>query len=61
MTPREICDKYFKIQADVYEWFGIDFDHFGRTTTDQHTKISQDIFLKLHKNGNFVLKTLKVI
>ncbi|CAG8799289.1 18190_t:CDS:2, partial [Cetraspora pellucida] len=26
------------------------FDYFGRTTTQQQTDISQDIFLKLYKN-----------
>ena len=29
MTPKEICDKYFKIHKEIYEWFDIDFDHFG--------------------------------
>lgn len=27
---QEICDKYFKIYKDVYEWFKIKFDYFGR-------------------------------
>lgn len=39
-TPAEICAKYYKIQKDVYDWFDIDFDIFGRTTTEKHTKIS---------------------
>ena len=32
-TPREICDFYHKIHAEVYQWFDIAFDHFGRTST----------------------------
>lgn len=51
VTPRELCDKYNKIHAEVYEWFQIGFDHFGRTTTQQQTDIAQDIYLKLEKNG----------
>ena len=51
MTPQEICDKFHKIHAEIYKWFDIGFDHFGRTSTEWQTKISQDIFLKLHKNG----------
>ncbi|KAF2491005.1 methionyl-tRNA synthetase [Lophium mytilinum] len=51
VTPQELCDKYYKIHSEVYEWFNISFDHFGRTPTQQQTDISQDIFLKLHKNG----------
>jgi len=34
-TPREICDYYHKIHKEIYEWFDIDFDHFGRTTTEK--------------------------
>ena len=54
VSPREICDKYHKIHKDIYEWFGIAFDYFGRTSRPIHTKITQDIFLKLHKNGHVV-------
>lgn len=50
-TPRAICDKYFKIHSEIYEWFNISFDKFGRTSTEEQTKITQDIFNKLHKNG----------
>lgn len=49
LTPKEICDKYNKLHRDVYEWFNISFDYFGRTTTEQQTKIAQDIFTKLHE------------
>lgn len=38
LTPREICDKYHAIHADIYRWFNISFDTFGRTTTPQQTK-----------------------
>ncbi|CAI2351889.1 unnamed protein product [Caenorhabditis sp. 36 PRJEB53466] len=38
------------IHKGIYEWFGIDFTHFGRTTTGQQTEICQDMFLKLHEN-----------
>lgn len=40
LTPKEICDKYFKLHDEVYKWFDINFDHFGRTTTPQQTKYS---------------------
>lgn len=38
LTPKEICDKYSLIHNDVYKWFNIEFDHFGRTSTPQQTK-----------------------
>lgn len=55
VTPREICDKYNKLHNQIYRWFNIDFDIFGRTTTDQQTKIAQDIFWKLYER-DFILK-----
>ncbi|OMP83678.1 Methionine--tRNA ligase, cytoplasmic [Diplodia seriata] len=57
LTPQELCDKYHKIHADVYKWFNIGFDKFGRTPTQQQTDIAQDIFMKLHKNGYLEEKT----
>ncbi|KAF6037367.1 MARS [Bugula neritina] len=51
LTPEEICEKYYRLHSDIYKWFNIDFDHFGRTTTSHQTKISQDIFWKVYKNG----------
>ncbi|MBS3069657.1 methionine--tRNA ligase [Candidatus Micrarchaeota archaeon] len=51
VSPKELCDKYYKIHKGIYEWFGISTDIFGRTTTPLHTKISQEIFLDLHRNG----------
>jgi methionyl-tRNA synthetase len=50
-TPKELCDEFHKKHKDVYDWFEIGFDYFGRTTTEQQTAIAQDIFTKLHKNN----------
>jgi methionyl-tRNA synthetase len=51
VTPEELCNKYNKIHKEVYDWFEIEFDHFGRTPTTQQTEIAQDIFTKLNQNG----------
>src|ERR1700761_8929515 len=51
VTPQELCDKYYKLHKEVYDWFEIAFDHFGRTPTQEQTDIAQDIFTKLHQNG----------
>eukprot|EP01111_Echinosteliopsis_oligospora_P003841 TRINITY_DN1602_c0_g2_i2.p1 TRINITY_DN1602_c0_g2~~TRINITY_DN1602_c0_g2_i2.p1 ORF type:complete len:774 (-),score=199.10 TRINITY_DN1602_c0_g2_i2:89-2410(-) len=50
-TPQQLCDKYFPIHAKIYDWFDIDFDKFGRTSTDAQTEVTQDIFKKLYENG----------
>ncbi|GBG92400.1 hypothetical protein CBR_g55333 [Chara braunii] len=47
VTPREICDKYYKIHAEIYEWFNISCDLFGRTSTAKQTEIAQSIFTTL--------------
>ncbi|AYV75888.1 MAG: methionyl-tRNA synthetase [Terrestrivirus sp.] len=51
MTCQEICDKYHKLHKMVYDWFNIDFDIFGRTTTETQTELTHEIFLELYKNG----------
>ncbi|XP_068123542.1 methionine--tRNA ligase, cytoplasmic isoform X2 [Hyperolius riggenbachi] len=55
LTPKQICDKYNEIHTSIYRWFNISFDYFGRTTTEQQTRIAQDIFNRLLERG-FLLK-----
>lgn len=50
-TPRELCDYYYKIHRDIYNWFGISFDIFGRTSSEQQTEVTQRLFLDLKENG----------
>ncbi|PLB34593.1 methionine--tRNA ligase MES1 [Aspergillus candidus] len=57
MSPEELCSKYNKIHQEVYEWFNIGFDHFGRTPTAKHTEISQALFKRLYDNGYLTEKT----
>lgn len=59
LTPKQICDKYYTIHKKIYEWFGCSFDCFGRTSTDTHTKLTQDIFLKLHKNKYITMQDVE--
>ncbi|CAG7906038.1 hypothetical protein BRARA_D00698 [Brassica rapa] len=50
-TPKEICDKYHAIHKEVYDWFDISFDKFGRTSTPEQTEVCQAIFKKLFENN----------
>ncbi|CAL5401704.1 unnamed protein product [Camellia sinensis] len=50
-TPKEICDKYHAIHKEVYKWFNISFDEFGRTSSPQQTEVCQAIFKKLLENN----------
>ena len=57
VTPRQLCDKYNKLHAEIYDWFEIGFDIFGRTSTEQQKKITQDIFRRLYENDFLVERT----
>lgn len=51
ISPKELCDRFYKVHREIYEWFGIQFDNFGRTSKDYQTRIVQDIFRKVHAAG----------
>ncbi|KAM6364797.1 methionine--tRNA ligase, cytoplasmic isoform 2-T2 [Pluvialis apricaria] len=59
LTPQEICNKYNAIHADIYRWFDISFDYFGRTTTPYQTTIAQDIFQRLLARGFLLQDTVE--
>ncbi|KAM6289134.1 LOW QUALITY PROTEIN: methionine--tRNA ligase, cytoplasmic [Aegotheles albertisi] len=59
LSPQQICDKYHAIHADIYQWFHISFDYFGRTTTPQQTAIAQDIFQRLLARGFLLQDTVE--
>lgn len=42
--------RYHSIHKEVYKWFDISFDEFGRTSTPQQTEVCQAIFHKLMEN-----------
>ncbi|MFT4261405.1 MAG: methionine--tRNA ligase [Candidatus Woesearchaeota archaeon] len=51
MTPKQVVDHYYKIHKEIYDWFGLEFDCFGRTSSEENHEIAQHLFLKLHENG----------
>ena len=57
ISPRELCDQFYAKHKDIYEWFSISFDHFGRTSDPLHHKITQDLFKKVKENGFITEKT----
>ncbi|KAJ3302582.1 putative methionine--tRNA ligase, cytoplasmic protein rar1 [Kappamyces sp. JEL0829] len=52
VSCQELCDKYNALHKQTYDWFQIDFDYFGRTTTPQQTTITQDIYNHLDEHGH---------
>jgi methionyl-tRNA synthetase len=54
LTTEELCNKYYKIHKEIYDWFECDFDCFGRTSSSANAEVTIDIFNKLYKNGFIV-------
>ena len=51
VSPKVIVDRYHELNKKTFEKLGITFDHYGRTSSDEHRKMAQDFFLKLLENG----------
>ena len=49
-SPQEHVDKYHKIITDTFNKFQIQFDHFSRTSKEEHHKLSQEFFTELYKS-----------
>ncbi len=60
MDVRAYCDKYHKIQEDIYRKWKLDFTYFGRTSSKENEKITQDIFMNIYKNGYIIEKEMTV-
>lgn len=53
-SPQDIVDKYHGIIADSFKGFGINFDIYGRTSSDIHAKNASAFFKKLYDEGKFI-------
>ncbi|MFY8136643.1 MAG: methionine--tRNA ligase [Flavobacteriales bacterium] len=56
-TPRQIVDHYHQLMGDAFNNFGISFDEYHRTSSPEHTEMSQNIFTKLLEKGSFEVET----
>jgi methionyl-tRNA synthetase len=50
-TPRETADRYNGFIVEDLQALGLSYDLFTRTTTSNHHRVTQEIFLGLLKNG----------
>ncbi|NUT97125.1 MAG: methionine--tRNA ligase [Saccharothrix sp.] len=57
LTERELADKYNRVIAEDLHGLGLSYDLFTRTTTGNHYKVVQDLFLALWNNGYVIPKT----
>ncbi|RKT52486.1 methionine--tRNA ligase [Saccharothrix australiensis] len=57
LTERELADKYNRVIAEDLHGLGLSYDLFTRTTTGNHYKVVQELFLALWRNGYVVPRT----
>ena len=57
IAPREFVDDNNAVIVEDLRRLGMTYDIFTRTTTANHYRVTQDLFLKLHENGYLVKKT----
>jgi methionyl-tRNA synthetase len=59
VSPAELCARFHELHKGIYEWFGIAFDKFGRTSTPQQTEIVQGLFKDLDAAGFIQEQTIE--
>ncbi|KAI5161565.1 methionyl-tRNA synthetase [Nematocida ausubeli] len=55
-TPAELCADNSKKHKEVYDWFQIECDVFGRTSCERHKEVTQKLFTEMWKNDGFIEK-----
>jgi len=58
LEPKELCDRLFKVHKKIYDWLGISYDNFSRTSTKINHELTKEIFLKLIKKKLIVKKKI---
>jgi len=57
ISPKEIVDKYHDLNKKSFEDFGINFDIYDRTSSEEHHQTAQEIFKELENKNSFTKKT----
>ena len=55
-TPQDIVDRYHKLIRDSFSGLGINFDIYGRTSSEVHREGAAEFFRKLYDEGKFVTR-----
>ncbi len=54
VPPREVFERYHLMFLETWQQLGVTFDLFTHTDTENHHRVAQDMFLRLHENGYLV-------
>jgi methionyl-tRNA synthetase len=58
VSPKALCDEFYAKHKSIYEWFGISFDIFGRTSAQEQHAIVTELFNKVLEHGFIEEKTI---
>lgn len=61
MDVRAYCDEQHEIQKKIYENLDLSFDHFGRSSSQQNHRITQELCDALEENGFIEERTTKQV
>src|SRR3979490_1166527 len=59
LTPQQTVDKYTRQIGEDLRGLGLTYDLFTRTTTGNHSEVTQQMFLAMNRNGKMVPRTTK--
>jgi methionyl-tRNA synthetase len=59
LSPLEVVTKYHAKDLELFKAYDLSYNLYTKTTTENHKKVTQDIFLKLLNNGYIVKDVMK--
>ena len=59
-SPEEVASQYHEEFLECWERMGISFDCYTSTGTDNHARVTQDIFVKLLEAGDIFKQTMEL-
>lgn len=54
ISPQEVVDRYHEMMKGSFESFGINFDHYSRTSAPIHHETASEFFKDLYEKGEFL-------
>lgn len=51
IAPAEVIKKYHKHDVDLFKFYGLTYNLYTKTTTENHKQVTQQMFMDLLKNG----------
>ncbi len=60
ITPKQLCDFFYKIHKKIYKWFNISYDNFSRTSRKIHHDLTKQFIRKIYENGYFKEEKIKL-